>query len=200
MEIVEQIALSLEPEHLAPPSPAVLLGIVEHVAPLAECREVAGAVVARVMVQMRAGQDHARDRKTCGRGDACEAGLSLLKGVGWRQLAHSPAMAVAPGASLCIPPGAVTEMRDVLPVRAAAALAAALGSGEADQVRQLAPVDRVEPAVLRRDRHGWSVSPTPHGSNPDVLRHDTLPPEGGMRDWVILTPDAWHLNTGLSAC
>jgi len=197
---VEQVTEGAEAEHLAPPSPSVFLRVVEHVAALAECREVAGPVVAWVVVQMRAGQDHARDRKTWGRGDAGEVGLDFLESLRWRQLADPSALAIAPSAPLCIPPGTVAQVRDVLPVRSAAALAAPLSAREADEVRELAPVDGIEPAVLRRDRHGWSVSPTPHGSNPDVLRHDTLPPEGGMRDWVILTPDAWHLNTGLSAC
>ncbi len=32
-------------------------------------------------------------------------------------------------------------------------LAASLGAAEADEVGQLAPVDRVEPAMFTRDRH-----------------------------------------------
>ena len=60
----------------------MLLRIVEHVTPLAERREVAGSVVARVVVQMRTGQDHAGDRQTWGRGNAGEIGLPLLKSLG----------------------------------------------------------------------------------------------------------------------
>jgi hypothetical protein len=60
-ETVEQVTEGSKSEDIAPPPPAVLLGIVEHVTPLAECGEVAEAVVARVVIQMRAGQDHARD-------------------------------------------------------------------------------------------------------------------------------------------
>ena len=67
-DLVEEVTESPQPEHLAPPSPAVLLPIVEHVTPLAERGEVAGPVVAGVVVQMRTGQNHARDRKTWGRG------------------------------------------------------------------------------------------------------------------------------------
>jgi hypothetical protein len=45
----------------------VLLGIVEHVTPLGECCEIVGAVVGGIVVQMGAGQDHTRDRKSWGR-------------------------------------------------------------------------------------------------------------------------------------
>lgn len=70
VDLVEQVSKGAKPEHLAPPSAAVLLSIVEHVAPLAERREVAGPVVAWVVVEVRAGQDHARDGQTRSRGDA----------------------------------------------------------------------------------------------------------------------------------
>jgi hypothetical protein len=104
---VEQVTAGPEPEHLAPPPSAVPLSVVEHVTPLAECGEVAGAVVAWIVVEMRAGQDHACDQKTRGRGDAGEIGLSPLEGLRWRQLAHPVAIAITPGASLCVPLRAV---------------------------------------------------------------------------------------------
>ena len=157
-----------EPKHLAPPSPAVLLAVVEHVTSLAECGEVARPVVARVMVEMRAGQNHVGDRETRGRGDAGEVGLPLLEHMRWRQLAHPPAMTVTPGATLGVPPGAVAQVRDVLAVGAAAVLAAALSPGEADDIREFAPVDGIKPAVLGRDRHDQSLSPAPRRGNPDV--------------------------------
>ena len=79
----------------------------EHVAPLAERREVVGAVVARIVVEMRAGQDHTRDGETRGRGHAYKAGLFRLKRKGPWQLAHPLATTIAPSVSLGIPPCAV---------------------------------------------------------------------------------------------
>ena len=166
--LIEQVAEGAEPEHLAPPTPSVLLAIVEHVTPLAERGEVAGPVVAWVVVQMRAGQDHAGDGETRGRAMPVRVGLSCLKHLRWWQPAHPPAAAITPGAALGIPPGAVAQVRDVLPMQAAAALAAALGASEADDMGQLAPVDGVIPAVLRSDRHDGSLSHRLPGSNPDV--------------------------------
>jgi hypothetical protein len=59
----------------------MLLGIVEHVTPLTECREVSGVVVAGVVVKVRTGQDHAGDWKTRSRGDAEETRLACFKGL-----------------------------------------------------------------------------------------------------------------------
>ena len=146
----------------------MLLGIVERMAPLAERGEVVRAVVARVMVEMRAGQDHTCDRKTRGRGHAYKAGLFRLKRKGPWQLAHPLATTIAPSVSLGIPSCAVAQVRDILPVWAATVLTAALGTREADHLGQLAPVDRVKPAVLRSDRHGLSLSHDLGRGNPYV--------------------------------
>jgi hypothetical protein len=107
MLLVEQIPESPELEHLAPPSLAVLLPVVEHVTPLTERREVTGPVVAGVVIQMRAGQNHAGDRQTWGRGDASEIALSGLEHLGRGKLSHSPAAAIAPGATLSVPTGTI---------------------------------------------------------------------------------------------
>ena len=62
-------------------------------------------------------------------------------------------------------------MRDVLPVWSATVLAVPLGAGEADYLRQLAPIDRVIPAVLGCDRHVPSLSHVLLGGNQNgVLR------------------------------
>lgn len=103
-----------------------------------------------------------------GRGVAYEAGLLRLERMAWRQLPQAPAVAIAPGASLRGPPGAISQVRDVLPVRPAAVLATALRAGEADHLGQLAPVDGVQPAVLRSDRHKRSLCQTLARGNPDV--------------------------------
>lgn len=53
----------------------MLAGVVTHVAALAERGEITRPVVARIMVQVRAGEDHARDTKMGGRADADQPGL-----------------------------------------------------------------------------------------------------------------------------
>ena len=52
---------------------------------------------------------------------------------------------------------AVTEVEHALPVRACADLTAAAGSPETDHGRKLGPVDGVEEAVLRPDRHDGAL-------------------------------------------
>ena len=77
-------------------------------------------------------------------------------------------------------------MRDVLPVRAAAMLAAALGAGEADDMRELAPVDGVEPAVLGSDRHKQSLIHPPLGGNPCE--------KGGQKGGSAAVSNGWMAN------
>ena len=64
------------------------------------------------------------------------------------------ALPAAPGAGGLVPPQAVAEVQDFAPVRPAASLALALGTAEPDRQRQLASVDRVEPAVAGEDGQG----------------------------------------------
>ena len=52
-----------------------------------------------------------------------------------------------------IPPPAIAEMIDQAAVGPAAALASPLRTTEADDGRELGPVNRVEPAMLTTDRH-----------------------------------------------
>ncbi len=79
--------------------------VVDHVAALAERGEVARPVVAGIVVQMRASEDYARDPKMSGRVDAGEARLSQRKLVRRRQAAKPPALPVAPGRGVLVPPG-----------------------------------------------------------------------------------------------
>lgn len=68
-------------------------------------------------------------------GGAGKAGLSGLESLGRRQgAAGPPATAMAPGAALRIPPGAIPRMRDILPVRSAATFATALGPRQVDDL------------------------------------------------------------------
>ncbi len=59
-----------------------------------------------------------------------------------------------PPHSVLVPPSSVAEVDHHAPVRLAAPLAPAGGAEEPDRQGQLAPVDRVEPAVVPPDRHG----------------------------------------------
>lgn len=67
--------------------------------------------------------------------------------------AHPPALAVAPAQPLAIPPAPVAEMRNAAPVRSPAMLATPLRATEPDRAAEFAPVDRVEPAMMRSDWH-----------------------------------------------
>ncbi len=73
---------------------------------------------------------------------------------GTGQPPHPPAPPVAPACSAIVPPGPVTEMDDVAAMRSPAMLALSLRSAEPDQRGEFAPVDRIEPAMFARDRHG----------------------------------------------
>ena len=116
----------------------------EHVAALAQGGEVGGGVVARIMVEMRTGED---DK---GRADPRVQGGMADGG--------PPAAIGAPSAALAVPPSPVTEMRDPPEMRSPAAFATGARAYEADRVRQLIPVDRIEPAVLGADRHPDSMN------------------------------------------
>jgi hypothetical protein len=52
-----------------------------------------------------------------------------------------------------IPPPSIAEMPDQTAVGSSTALAASLRTAEADDSRELGPVNRVEPAILAADRH-----------------------------------------------
>ncbi|KAK0331449.1 hypothetical protein LTR94_028872, partial [Friedmanniomyces endolithicus] len=137
--IVIEVAQRSEAKGIPPSLPAVFLSVVEDVAPLAERGEIGGAAVARVMIEVRAGEnDIGRSHQVKG-----EAGGNL----------DLPAAPGAPGACLDVPPAAVTQMRDTPLVRSAALFAASPCPPETDMIRDLRPVDRVKPAVFGADRH-----------------------------------------------
>ena len=77
----EQIAR--RPRRMRPPPPcsAVLGGVVEHVAALAEGGEIAGAVAARVVGKVAAGEDHKGDGQHRHRPEPIEARLARLEDV-----------------------------------------------------------------------------------------------------------------------
>ena len=95
------------------------------------------------MVEVRAGQHHARLIPGEGRGQ--------LSG-SWQPPQRS-ASARPPDLMVLVPPPSIPEMIDQAAVGPPAALASPLRTAEADDGRELGPVDRVEPAMLAADRH-----------------------------------------------
>ena len=124
----------------------MLWPIVDHVAALAEGREVGICVVRGVVVPMGRRQD-----------DPGPTGSS--QDVSFRGYSDPPAPAIAPPTSLRVPPAAIPEVVDQLPVRTPTPFAAAPSPAEPDHGRELRPVDRVEEAVLGPDRHGGRTVP-----------------------------------------
>ena len=118
----------------------MLRPVVDHVAALAEGREVGVGIVRRVVVPVGCGQHHPGSAGTA-------------EDVSLRSDPDPPAPPVAPPAGVSVPPAAVAEVVDYLPMRPPAALAAASSPAEPDQRRELRPVDGVEEAVLGPDRH-----------------------------------------------
>ena len=112
-----------------------------HMTPLAERREVGVRIVGRIVIAVCGGQDHPRRPHR------------LQHVIGINREADDPPCPIAPGTGLSVPPAAIAEVPDGLPVWTPAALTAALGAAEADHRRQLRPVDGVEEAVLAPDWH-----------------------------------------------
>jgi hypothetical protein len=122
------------------PSPASMLGrIVDHVAALAQRRQVARPVVAGIMVEMRA-----RDIDAGRPDDRDQIRLARVR---------PPPLSIAPMPAIAIPPASVAEMHHPTTVRAPTMFAPTLGTAEADYLRQLGPIDRIEPTMFRHDRH-----------------------------------------------
>ena len=117
----------------------VVWPVVQHVAALAKALEVARVIVRRVMVKMR-GRQH-------------DPGRPLCKQIGRAGAGTAPSPAGAPAPRLRIQPTPVGQAGHRLPVRSPARLAAPASPAEPDGPAQLGPVDRVEPAQLRADRH-----------------------------------------------
>ena len=136
----EQVAERLPSEQCPPASPLMLWPVVDHVAPLAEGREVGVRVVRGVVIPVGSGQNDP------GLPDAAED-------VGLCRNPDPPAPPVAPSAGIRVPPAAIAKVVDHPPVRSPAALTAAFRPAETDHGRELGPVDRVEEAMLGPDRH-----------------------------------------------
>ena len=130
--------------------------IVEHMATLAQCGEIARQVVARIVIEMCAGEHD------IGRTDAEHVQPFANRD-------PSPTVRT-PIAGNGIPPSPVAKMRDEAQMRPRASLATRTGTIESDRVRQLLPIDRVKPAVLGADRHHDYMSQCGHKQKRN-LRH-----------------------------
>ena len=137
IEVAERSA----PEQREPAPTLMLRAVVQHVAALAEGLQVRGSVVGWVVIEMRAGQDHAR------RPDSPLPQPQRGEPREWSAVSITPPLLVA------IPPAPIAQVADHASVRAAAPFAFALRSSEADHGRKLGPVDGVEPAIAGMDRH-----------------------------------------------
>lgn len=118
--------------------------IVDHMTPLTERGEVASGVVGRIVVEVGArgvNLRHADDR--------CHA---------YTGCANPATAPIAPLLAPGIPPASVAEVEYSLAMRTLAMFAPPLGAIEADQFRQLEPVDRIKPAMFGRDGHDDSMS------------------------------------------
>ena len=70
-----------------------------------------------------------------------------------RQTSRPPPATVAPLFTLVIEPAAIPKVQDITAVWASALLATPFRAVETNGRRELRPIDRVKPALLRTDRH-----------------------------------------------
>ncbi len=139
-----QVADCAQAKDVPPALPSMLGRIVDHMATLAERREIAGHAVAWIVIEMRTSQHDISRSYRCQNEAALERDPLATAG--------------APTHGIGIPPATIAKMCDPTHMRPRAVLAARAGPIEPDHVRQLAPVDRVKPAVFRADRHLDSMS------------------------------------------
>ena len=106
------------------PAPAPMFrAIVDHVTPLAQCRQLVERAVARVVVKVRTGQHHRRPR-TVHQDVLCRP-------------SHASTLAIAPAMPLPVPPSSIPHMEYFLPMGAPAMLAASPCPHEAHMMREL---------------------------------------------------------------
>ena len=138
----EQVAQRPSPAQRHPDPPPVLRPIMQQVTPLAERPDVAvpAAAMRRIVVEMR-----------CREHDLGRPHRRVLSRAGEGALRPLPSRQVCSVSSHQRPS---PRWLHNLAMRPAADLAAPLGPDEPDPVADLRPVDRVEVAQLRLDRHG----------------------------------------------
>lgn len=140
--IVEQVPDRPPAKSRPPARPSVLGRVMDHITTLAESRQIAWPVIARIMIQMGTGQNDA------GQPDLTDHDIAHRNSTP----RHRP-----PALLAGIPPAAIAQMRHPLQMRARAPLAASASPSEPDGSRHLRPVDRIKPAMLGADRHRESM-------------------------------------------
>jgi hypothetical protein len=113
----EQVAQRLPPKQGSPTPPLMLGSVVDHVASLAEGREVGVRVVRGVVIPMGGSQND-------------PGATGTAEDVSFRSDPDPAAPAIPPPAGIRVPPAAVTEVVDHPPVRSPAALTASLRPAE----------------------------------------------------------------------
>ena len=170
-KVRQRAHLCSKPPSRIPAAPGkVVRAVVLQMAGLAEGREVAGGVVRGVVVEMAAGQHDARAAGPIRALEARPEGeleMQRRQIVGREQeaLGHRSALSAAPVAEFLVPPEPApsgdslsAQVPDHRPMRPAAPLAASPGAIEPNGVRQLRPVDRIEPTLGRPDGHGRELA------------------------------------------
>ena len=116
--------------------------VMRQMAALAERGEIALVIVARIMVEMRAGEhDLCTQRHHLAR--QLNHAQLLGKAIRREKPPHPPTAIVAPAPALLIIPAAVAKMANLHAMRPAAVLTLSFGTLKPDKGGQLAPVDRV---------------------------------------------------------
>ena len=140
----QQIAERAPQQIRDPPPCEVVRAVVDQMATLAETSEVTWPIVRWVVIEVRRRKNDTR---------MPDAGCLLEV-----RPAGGPTAAIAPGARGGVIPAAVGQAANCRPVRPPACLTAAAGALEPYLPADLWPVDRVEPAQLRLNRHRGSPS------------------------------------------
>ena len=136
----EQIAQRTAPAQRHPDPPAVFRPVMQHMAALAERPDVAvpAPAVGRIVVQM------------CGRQHDLRRADRLIPA----RRGGPTAVPIPPSLFHLVPPAAIAQVLHGIAMRSTTGLAITTGPDETDPVADLRPVDRVEVAQLRLDRHG----------------------------------------------
>ena len=126
-------------------------------AALAQCREIARVIVTRVLIKVRCSQHD----KSASPGGRRKPGQQQLIAYQQGRGGHTPepsSARVAPVPEALIPPAPIVTNYDALAMRTTALLAVSAGTLKTYALRQLAPVDRVVPALAWADRHDDSMN------------------------------------------
>src|SRR5882762_5526441 len=160
--------------------------IVDQVAALAQALEIAPTVIARVMIEVRRGQDHASSPHLC---RLLEIGPS-----------GRPAAAVAPRVTGGVEPTAIRQTAYSHAMWPAASLAHASGALEPHAPADLWPIAGVEPPHFRLDRHRHprsrdggllgqhAINACPANAEPDLVSNSANTPNISRNALPVAVP------------